>query len=611
MDMAGNTPLKALSLIFDVLVFMVGIPCLRAENAGHIYLTDGGTNSVDVIRASDHVRLASIPTAFSPYGLAITRNGRRLFVTSWDHMTISEYDTETNTLISNLKLGSELREAALTPDERYLYVPDYNESVVHIISTMDLTVVTDVAVDLNPHMVAFGAFGRYAYVTNEAGQTLSVIDTRTRTVVNRIPMGETPIGVAASPDTETIYVANFSANQVSFVSVTSQSVEATVSLPSAPYAVTVSPTGEYLYVVAGYPSSGYVISVASRSIIGTFPVGDQPRNIVATPDGDTLYETNFGSSDMYAIDARTLQLKFVRTVDGPNDVLFTATSQPMIESYQFQSVDYPGASQTMVAQTNDAGTAVGWYVDPSGVNHGFFHRHGHFTPYDVPGSSGTRLLGINSEGVSVGLYTNAQGYINGFRLRNEIRSDVFVQFESGGITYSVPTNEVDGIDDHGNLAGVYWNPVQTANYAFEMDGSALSSFDYPGAVYTSANGIAEGTVSGWFADSSSLAHAFFWHNGEFTQFDFPGAGPAPDSSIGYTLGYKINSRQDSVGLWNTAFSPTHGYLHQDRTQKNISFDFPEAVSTSNYGISECGRISGSYLLNNVTHGFVAVPEECK
>ena len=43
----------------------------------------------------------------------------------------------------------------------------------------------------------------------------------------------------------------------------------------------------------------------------------------------------------------------------------------------------------------------------------------------------------------------------------------------------------------------------------------------------------------------------------------------------------------------------------------ISFDFPEAVSTANYGISNDGTIAGSYLLNNVTHGFLAVPGALK
>jgi YVTN family beta-propeller protein len=448
-------------------------------------------------------------------------------------------------------------------------------------------------------------------VTNEFGLDVSVIDTQTRKVVTTIPVGQTPIGIVASPDSETIYVAAFSAAAIAAISVKSQSVIGTIPLPSSPYALAVSPDGQRLYVTGDFPASGYVVALANNSIVGTFPIGSQPRNIIITPDGNTVYETNFDSKDYYAIDAHTLQLKYVKSLGAPDGIAFSNTAKPDIETYTFRTLDFPGASETAIAQVNDEGTAVGWYVDQNGGNDGFIYQHGHFTGYDVSGSPSTRLLGVNQDGETVGLYTNAHGYINGLRLQNGIRTDVFVEFESNGNTYSVPTNEVDGVDEDGTLVGVYWNFVASANYGFVLGGRTLASFDYPGALYTSANGIAAGTVSGWFADSSQLAHAFFWHDGKFSPYDFPGAEPAPDGTVGYTFGYKINPQLESVGLWGTPFSSTHGYVYKAPTGKSVSFDLPEAVATWNYGISDCGRISGSYQLNNVMHGFVAVPEECK
>jgi YVTN family beta-propeller protein len=189
---------------------------------------------VDVVRASDHVRIASIPTISTPFGVAITRDGKRLYVSSYDSKTISTFDTETNALISTLTFGSELREIALTPDERFLYVPDYYEDVVHVVSTRENALVDDIPVEVNPHMVAFGARGRFAYVTNEFGLDVSVIDTQTRKVVTTIPVGQTPIGIVASPDSETIYVAAFSAAAIAAISVKSQSVIGTIPLPSSP-----------------------------------------------------------------------------------------------------------------------------------------------------------------------------------------------------------------------------------------------------------------------------------------------------------------------------------------------------------------------------------------
>ncbi len=604
--------LKPGLLYFGTLITMISGPlCHAQDDSGYIYVSNESLNTVDVIRAADHVRIASVPTITTPFGLAITGDGKRIYVSSYDSRTISAFDSETNALVSTLTFGSELREITLTPDEKYLYVPDYYENVVHVVSTHDNTLSGDIPVGLNPHMVAFGGSGRYAFVTNEAGQTVTVIDTRTRAVINSIAVGQTPIGIAASPDTETIYVANFSAAEVSFISVKSQSVVATVSLPSNPYALVVAPDGKYIYVAGENPESGYVISVASQSVVATFPIGSQPRNIFVTPDGSTIYETNFDSADLYAVNARTYQLEYVKSLGNLDGVAFTNAARPIVDNYCFQTIDYPGAAETDVAQSNDAGDAVGWYLDQNGVSHGFLHHHGHSTNYDFPRSQNTRLLGINDKGQAVGRYTNAQGYFQGFELQNGISTNIFVQVQSGGQTYSLSTNEVDGIDDEENVVGVYWSWVDSTNHGFLLSGSQQTSFDYPDAPYTSASGVAGGIVTGWFVDSAYHAHGFLWQDGDFAKFDFPGAGAAPDGSLGYTLGSKINPNHDLAGFWGTAYSYNHGFLIDGKERKMISFDFPEAVSTSNYGISNGGKIAGNYLLNSVTHGFVAVPGECR
>jgi len=569
-------------------------------------------NTVDVIRASDHVRIASIPTINTPYGLAVTADARHIYVSSYDGHTISVFDTETNALVSTLSFGSELREIALTPDQRFLYVPDYNQNVVHVVSTVDNTLVGDISVGINPHMVAFGGTGKYAYVTNEAGASISVIDTQTRKTIKTISVGQTPVGIAASPDSETIYVADLSTAEVTYISVKSQSVIATVSLPSDPYALAVAPDGQNIYVAAEFPTSGYAISVAGKSVVGTFPIGTQPRNLVVSPDGETIYETNFDSSDFYAVNAHTFQLEYMKTLGNLDGVAFSNSAMPIVDGYHFQTIDYPGAIETDVAQSNDAGYAVGWYLDQNRVNHGFLYHQGHFTNYDFPGSQNTTLLGINSRNHAVGRYTNAQGYIQGFELQNGIGTNIFVQVQNAGQSYALSTNEVDGIDDEDNMVGVFYDwVVSNENRGFLLSGDRQTTVDYPDASYTSASGVTGSVVAGWFVDSASFAHAFFWHDGDFAQVDFPGAGPAPDGSIGYTLGSKINPRFSLAGYWGTATSYTHGFLIDGQDRKMISFDFPEAVSTTNYGISNGGTIAGSYLLNNVTHGFLAVPEACE
>lgn len=89
----------------------------------------------------------------------------------------------------------------------------------------------------------------------------------------------------------------------------------------------------------------------------------------------------------------------------------------------------------------------------------------------------------------------------------------------------------------------------------------------------------------------------------------------PGGSVGYTFAFKINEQQDIVGPWgrvlNDPESP-HSFLIEGKTQREISFDFPDSLSTSNHGINNKGQISGSYFdTNKVMHGFIATPKPDK
>ena len=67
-------------------------------------------------------------------------------------------------------------------------------------------------------------------------------------------------------------------------------------------------------------------------------------------------------------------------------------------------------------------------------------------------------------------------------------------------------------------------------------------------------------------------------------------------------------------MGNGYFNPwnPHSFLIEGKTQRDISFDFPESLSTSNHGINNKGQITGSYIdMNNVMHGFIATPKPDK
>ena len=77
-------------------------------------------------------------------------------------------------------------------------------------------------------------------------------------------------------------------------------------------------------------------------------------------------------------------------------------------SFQFTSIDFPGATLTRATGLNSEGQIVGRYV-AGGAFHGFLLRQGTYSSIDVPGASYTIAHGINAEGQIVGRYAGAHG----------------------------------------------------------------------------------------------------------------------------------------------------------------------------------------------------------
>ena len=83
------------------------------------------------------------------------------------------------------------------------------------------------------------------------------------------------------------------------------------------------------------------------------------------------------------------------------------------------SFDAPGAGTaagqgTFAFGITPAGLTTGYYVDPSGVSHGFLRaKDGGITSFDAPGA-GTVPWSINPDGVITGQYVDATGLSHGF-----------------------------------------------------------------------------------------------------------------------------------------------------------------------------------------------------
>jgi hypothetical protein len=111
------------------------------------------------------------------------------------------------------------------------------------------------------------------------------------------------------------------------------------------------------------------------------------------------------------------------------------------------------ATATLAYQLNRTNQSCGYYVDASGVTHGFW-RDSDGTinaPIDPAGSTGTILFGNNDGNRMVGRYSDATGATHGILF---VPPSQFVVYDFPGATFT----SLNGINRHGQIAGRYTDP---------------------------------------------------------------------------------------------------------------------------------------------------------
>jgi YVTN family beta-propeller protein len=368
------------------------------------------------------VALALAGVLGSPQSLA-----QNAYIPSADFDHVSVIDTVTNTVIATIPVGMFPMGVAVSPDGRKVYVTNETSNNVSVISTFTNRVIgSAIPVGTHPVGVAVSPDGRKVYVTNTSTSSynVSVIDTAKNRVTATIPVGQLPLGVAVTPDgvhhspphlradrrgeepgragdaTNKVYVANAGSNNVSVVDAATNKVIATIPVGLQPIGVAVSPVqrkrederergdgggrerepeGGKVYVVNELSNSVSVIDAATNTVIATIPVGTQPAGVAVSPDGSRVYVTNANSPDfsqpgtVSVIDAATnTVIATIPVGTTPGGVSVTPDGSRVYVANAFSPVSVIDAVKNIVVATitvangNGGGDAfaLGLFIQP-------------------------------------------------------------------------------------------------------------------------------------------------------------------------------------------------------------------------------------------------------
>jgi len=214
--------------------------------------------------------------------------------------------------------GSFAAGLAMSPDGRHLYVAENLADKLAIIDTQTKAIVGEVPVGRQPWGVAVHPSLQQVYVTNRVDRTLSIIDIEHMTILATVPTGNGPNAVAVSPDGAKIFVANASSDDLTVLDVNAPDSGRQIVLSpfplarpgSSPNALAFSPDGARLYVANAWDNDLAVVSPATESVEGLIPVGVYPSAVAVSPDNRKLYVTNMKGARTFPRTRRRQRLDY-------------------------------------------------------------------------------------------------------------------------------------------------------------------------------------------------------------------------------------------------------------------------------------------------------------
>jgi YVTN family beta-propeller protein len=180
-----------------------------------------GDDSVRIIQNRTVVGSIMLPGGTQPYGIAVSQDGTRAYVTSFTRNAgaLLALDVPNRRVIATVPIGNFPAQVAFSPDESQVWATAFFDDSVYIIDTLTNTLATRVTGLFNAWGIAFNPNGTRAYVTGatDSAGTLYVIDTSAYKVIATVGVGDRPRWVRVSNTGRHVFVVNHNSNFVSQV----------------------------------------------------------------------------------------------------------------------------------------------------------------------------------------------------------------------------------------------------------------------------------------------------------------------------------------------------------------------------------------------------------
>jgi YVTN family beta-propeller protein len=144
----------------------------------------------------------------SPFNLAVSKDGSRLYVVAQEDNSILVVDSKTSKVLNKIPVGKLPHSVVLSKDGQHAYVSNEWSDNVSVIDLNTLSVADTLNTGNGPAGLSLSSNDKFLYVVDSYSSNVSVLDLASGKEIRRFDTGNNPTGTELSPDGKTLYVTS-------------------------------------------------------------------------------------------------------------------------------------------------------------------------------------------------------------------------------------------------------------------------------------------------------------------------------------------------------------------------------------------------------------------
>ena len=246
------------------------------------YITDVGEGSVAVVDLQAFKLLKTIRSeGFDrPHGLHVSRDGRRLLLTSEGSHRLYLIDAERDVVdraMTTTQSGAHM--LAVGKGGSRMFIANRGSGSVTTGNAYNLSIRKHVPVGEGPEGIAIDPEGRWLLVALQNSDEIALLDPGTLAEEHRLPVGRTPVRIAVTPDGSTALVSNRGSGDVTVIDLNIPAVRGTIDVGEQPGGLAIGGTGQRAWVCNNGSNDVAVLSIADLRVIDRIPAGNEPDGV--------------------------------------------------------------------------------------------------------------------------------------------------------------------------------------------------------------------------------------------------------------------------------------------------------------------------------------------